>query len=210
MKEGSSVSRLVLPAVDTEVADDVGGIADAAEGACGGMVWAGGPAKVIAIVFTHVAHPPDADEHRQFQRAHHPSHRVSAQVGPRAAPRRLQRTRTTSWRPSWLAPGGRRDGPPYRRHLPPHRRVVAVIPEPCPPARACVVRGALRVVVARRRLCRGAGPGASPHARLARQCEEWSGERRPKGAALTKYRNSNHARGRRSSGRARRRMVRVP
>ena len=59
------------------------------------MVWAGGPAKVIAIVFTHVAHPPDADEHRQFQRAHHPSHRVSAQVGPRAAPRRLQRALLT-------------------------------------------------------------------------------------------------------------------
>jgi hypothetical protein len=53
-------------------------------------------------------------------------------------------------------------------------------------------RGVLRVVVARRRLCRAAGPGASPHARLARQCEEWSGERRPEGAALNKYGKSNH------------------
>ena len=53
------------------------------------------------------------------------------------------------------------------------------------------VRGALRVVAARRRLCRAAGPGASPHARLARQWEERSGERRPEGAALNKYGNSN-------------------
>jgi len=40
--------------------------------------------------------------------------------------------------------------------------------------------------------CRAAGPGASPHARLARQSEEWVGERRPEGAALNKYGKSNH------------------
>ena len=43
---------------------------------------------------------------------------------------------------------------PGRRHYSARRRTVAAL------------------TAARRRLCRAAGPGASPHARLARQCEE--------------------------------------
>ena len=84
---------------------------------------------------------------------------------------------------------------PLAPHLRDHYAIQA-IPETCLPGEgASPFCGVLRVVAARRRLCRAAGPGASPHARLARQREEQSGERRPEGAALNKYGNSNHTGG---------------
>ena len=80
-------------------------------------------------------------------------------------------------------------------HHSPAKVLSSPIPETCLPGEgASPFCGVLRVVAARRRLCRAAGPGASPHARLARQSEAWSGERRPEGAALNKYGKSNHAR----------------
>ena len=84
---------------------------------------------------------------------------------------------------------------PLAPHLRDHYAIQA-IPETCLPGEgASPFCGVLRVVAARRRLCRAAGPGASPHARLARQGEEQSGERRPEGAALNKYGKSNHVHG---------------
>ena len=81
------------------------------------------------------------------------------------------------------------------RHAPPPLLRHSGYPGDLPPGEGTsLCYGVLRVVAARRRLCRAAGPGASPHARLARQCEEWSGERRPEGAALNKYGKSNHGR----------------
>jgi len=59
--------------------------------------------------------------------------------------------------------------------LAPHLRdryAIQAIPETCLPGEgASPFCGVLRVVAARRRLCRAAGPGASPHTRLARQRE---------------------------------------
>ena len=77
------------------------------------------------------------------------------------------------------------NGHPWRRTHPPADVLSPPIPETCPPGEgASTFAVSSGWVAARRRLCRAAGVGASPHARLARQCEGWSGERRPEGAAL--------------------------